>query len=146
MVILKFGQIIDILIDNDVKVIALVMRRDVGLGERLRHLWVQICSVGCILRKVIKIEKGECDVEEKSNQGKDGIMSNTTTTGSTGNFKNPLKELTRSKEAGVSQVLLSIANYMYVPRKVLLDSPIHALHNMYLHYGSKYLLLVSRVS
>lgn len=57
-------------------------------------------------------------------------MSNTTATGSTGNFKNPLKELTRSKEAGVSQVLLSIASYMYVPKKVLPDSRIHALHNM----------------
>ena len=34
---MKLGQIIDILIDNDVKVIALVMRRDIALGKGLRH-------------------------------------------------------------------------------------------------------------
>lgn len=37
VVVLKFSQIVDIVIDDDVEVIALVMRRDVGFGERLRH-------------------------------------------------------------------------------------------------------------
>lgn len=37
VVILKLSQIVDIVIDNDVQVVALVMRRDVGFGKRLRH-------------------------------------------------------------------------------------------------------------
>jgi hypothetical protein len=37
MLILKLGQIVDVLIDNDVEVIRLVMRRYVTLRKGFRH-------------------------------------------------------------------------------------------------------------
>jgi hypothetical protein len=37
MLILKLGQIVDVLVDNDVEIIRLVMRRYVTLREGFRH-------------------------------------------------------------------------------------------------------------
>lgn len=37
VVILELGQVIDIIVDDNVEVVALIMRRDVGFRERLGH-------------------------------------------------------------------------------------------------------------
>jgi hypothetical protein len=37
MFILELGQIIDVLVNDNPKVVGLVMRGDVGLGERFGH-------------------------------------------------------------------------------------------------------------
>lgn len=43
MLILKLGNVIHVLVDNDEHVIALVVRRNVALGERLGHFESSFC-------------------------------------------------------------------------------------------------------
>lgn len=52
MFILKLGQIVDILIDDDPQVVALVMRCDVALGECFRHDWESLIERDRVLRSV----------------------------------------------------------------------------------------------
>lgn len=37
MLVLEFGQVVHVLVDNDVKVIGLIMRCDIACAERFRH-------------------------------------------------------------------------------------------------------------
>jgi hypothetical protein len=37
VLVLEFGQVVDILIDDDVQVVGLVMRLDIAGGESFRH-------------------------------------------------------------------------------------------------------------
>lgn len=66
MLILKLGEVVDILVDDNVQIIRLIMRRNILCCKSLRHL----CSSCLIVYNAMQSMRPICNPEKKSCGGR----------------------------------------------------------------------------